>query len=118
MRERFGGRFDLVLDADAFHYVLGRERRGAYLANARALLAPGGTFAARTIVGAPEASMWPALEYDPVTRTCGIAGVRMTYHGEAEEILAELAGAGFALRRWEVVERGGSRTLFAASSAG
>lgn len=115
----FGGSFDLALDASLFHYIL-PPHRAAYLANVRALLAPGGVFAVLTTVGEPEPEHWAMLGYDPATRISHHAGVPMTYHADAGTVRDELHAAGFTLLADRLLPRdGGTRaeaTLFAAAT--
>lgn len=91
--------FDLALDADCSHCIIGADRE-LFFANAFRVLKKGGLFVMVALCGEPE----PELEkyFDPVSRCLVRNGVAARYLGLSECILRETESAGFTVEDWRV----------------
>lgn len=91
--------FDLVLDADCSHCIIGTDRE-LFFANAFRVLKNGGLFVMVALCGEPE----PELEkyFDPMSRCLIRDGVVARYLGLPESICQEVKSAGFQVMDWRV----------------
>ena len=97
------GAFDIVLDGNCLHFVIGADR-GRFLQSARRVLKPGGWLLVTSICDTPNQPV-SAIGYDPATRCYVQDGVAYTYQGLADNICAEVRDAGFEIA-WHTVEPG------------
>lgn len=93
--------FDLVLDGQCLHCIIGDDRTRT-LQSVRRVLKPGGVFHIRTMCGDPTSD---ALRdgYDPQTRCIVLGGVAVRYLGAPENILNEVRAASFEVIARQVV---------------
>ena len=95
------GSFDLVLDGNCLHFVIGEERQ-RFLRSAHRVLRLGGWLLITSICS-EQGDAITAPNYDPVTRCYMQDGVAYTYQGLAEDICQEVVTAGFEIVRRETV---------------
>ena len=95
--------FDIVLDGNCLHFVIGQDRQ-RFLRSAYRVLKPGGWLLITSVCGEPNNTV-SATDYDPVTRCYVQNGVAYTYQGLAEDIIGEVRDAGFEIA-WHTVEPG------------
>jgi 2-polyprenyl-3-methyl-5-hydroxy-6-metoxy-1,4-benzoquinol methylase len=93
--------FDIVLDSNLFHCIVGDDRQ-VLLANVKSLLRPNGFFHIGTMCGQVRGEFFKEY-YDPRTR-CVMTedGVPLRFVASAEEILDEIKKAGFYILNWEI----------------
>ena len=95
--------FDVALDGHCFHCIIGPDR-ARFLAGARTALRPGGLLVVRTMCG-PVTSPRLAAVFDEATRCILRDGYAWRYIGRAEDILGEIAAAGFDVRSSAIIPR-------------
>ncbi len=91
--------FDLVLDADCSHCIIGVDR-GLFLANAFRVLKKGGLFVMVALCGEPEPEL--AKYFHRESRCLVRDGVAARYLGLPESICKEVESAGFHVMDWRV----------------
>ncbi|MCK5842030.1 MAG: class I SAM-dependent methyltransferase [Candidatus Sabulitectum sp.] len=91
--------FDLVLDADCSHCIIGTDRE-LFFANAFRVLKKGGLFVLAALCGEPE----PELEkyFHRESRCLVRNGITARYLGLPESICKEVESAGFQVMDWRV----------------
>jgi SAM-dependent methyltransferase len=94
--------FDLALDSNCLHCIIGPDRR-QLLRNAREWLKEGGYLVLHTMCNEPVGDLWEG--YDPDSRLIFRGEIAIRYLGTAEAILQEVAGAGFHLLGHEIFQR-------------
>jgi 2-polyprenyl-3-methyl-5-hydroxy-6-metoxy-1,4-benzoquinol methylase len=102
--------FDLVLDGQCLHCIIGEEDRTAFLRSAYRVLRPGGVLHLRTMCGDPRT---PGLQdgFDAETR-CQIRGsVAVRYVGYPDVIAHEVEAAGFEIREQRILRTTGEDML-------
>lgn len=95
--------FDIVLDGNCLHFVIGADRR-RLLHSARRVLKPGGWLLITSVCDDPNNTN-DAPNYDPQTRCYVQDGVVYTYQGLADEICKEVHAAGFEIV-WQEITPG------------
>ena len=95
--------FDLALDGNCLHFVIGDDRK-QFLESAFRVLKPGGWLLVTSVCDEPNAPIF-APGFDPVTRCYVQNGVACTYQGLAEDICREMRDAGFEIV-WREIEPG------------
>ncbi len=95
--------FDIVLDGNCLHFVIGADRP-RFLHSARRVLKPGGWLLITSICDEPN-SPNDAPNYDSQTRCYVQNGVAYTYQGRADDILKEVQDAGFKVV-WQEITPG------------
>jgi SAM-dependent methyltransferase len=93
------GFFDFVFDGHCLHCIIGKDRE-RMLTSVRRVLKPRGYFLVDTMCGPVDASQLPG--YDPASRCTVHGDIASRYLGMPDDILSELASAGFRIVRWEV----------------
>ncbi len=89
--------FDFVFDGNAFHCVLGDDRRIVLEETAR-VLRPGGYFLVRTVcTPVREADLNPAYPYDAETRISYLGETPFRYLVHPDELEREVAAAGLEI---------------------
>jgi SAM-dependent methyltransferase len=95
--------FDAVIDGHCLHCIIGGDRARC-LATVLRVLKHGGVFVVLTICG--YVTNPHMLEtYDAASRTTVHQGRQTRYIGDADSIVAEVAAAGFDIRKVQVVSR-------------
>ncbi|MFT3697820.1 MAG: class I SAM-dependent methyltransferase [Kofleriaceae bacterium] len=97
------GEFDVILDGNCLHCIVGDDR-ARLLANIHAALRPGGVFIASTMCG-PIHNPKLLAQFDPATRCQIVDGVSYRYIGDADAILAELRAANFTIADFHIEPR-------------
>jgi SAM-dependent methyltransferase len=82
--------FDLVLDGNCWHFIIG-EGRARFLQSVYRVLRPGGLFLVNSVCNLPA----DLPDINRHTRVHIVDGVAVTYFGDAEELLRDLSEAGF-----------------------
>lgn len=100
LREFADDFFDVVLDGHCFHCIIGDDRP-VFLANARRVLKPGGTFHVATMCGELQDPRTRAA-FDRATRCLMRDGVAIRQINEATDIVREVEAAGFRVLEWEI----------------
>ena len=101
--------FDAVVDGHCLHCIIGLDRASC-LRSVLRVLKPGGVFVVLTMSGdvLDEALL---RVFDPVNKVTVHGGRPTRYIGSAEDIVAEVVGAGFEISESTVHRRTGSRDL-------
>jgi SAM-dependent methyltransferase len=102
--------FDIVLDGQCLHCIIGDADRLAFLRSAYRVLRPGGVLHLRTMCGDP----WtPGLQdgFDPETRNVFRGGTAIRYMGMPDAIFLEVEAAGFELQEQRVLRTSGEDML-------
>jgi SAM-dependent methyltransferase len=100
--DRFGnGRFDIAIDGNCFHCVIGEDREN-FLSEVYRVLSPGGVFFVSTMTGDPKA-LQPGIEFDAQRRLQLKKGCPYRYLGHHGDILRELMAFGFQVLSSKVV---------------
>ena len=94
------GFFDLAIDADCSHCVIGEDRK-AFFSGVIRVLKCGGYFILMSLCGDPIEEVMKR-DFDPITRYIVRDGVAGRYYGLPEGILGEMGAVGFHIIRWEV----------------
>ena len=97
--------FDLVLDADCSHCIIGNDRK-LFFSNAFRVLKSDGLFIMMARCGEPKSYVKRfdgTSGFDPVTRCLVKDGIAERYIGLSESILEEISSAGFRTLHWEIV---------------
>jgi 2-polyprenyl-3-methyl-5-hydroxy-6-metoxy-1,4-benzoquinol methylase len=95
--------FDAVIDGHCLHCIIGGDRARC-LATVLRVLKSGGVFVVLTMCG--DITNPHMLEtYDAATRTTVHQGRQTRYIGDADSIVAEVAAAGFDIRKVQVISR-------------
>lgn len=95
--ERF---FDLIIDADCSHCVIGEDRK-AFFSGVIRVLKCDGYFILMSLCGDPVEEAMKS-DFDPTTRYIVRDGVAGRYYGLPEDIIREIVGVGFQIRSWKV----------------
>ena len=110
--------FDLVLDGHCLHCIIGTDR-SRVLAAVQRVLKPGGVLLVRTMCDQVPAPM--AAQFDEASRCLMRNGVPVRYIGRSDELLREIASAGYRVDRWQVeppVDANDAGELFALAVRG
>lgn len=101
--------FDLVLDGQCLHCIIGVDRAG-FLSSAFRVLRPGGILHLRTICGEPKS---PGLQegFDPTSRCQIRGGIAIRYVGLPEAIIQEVKAAGFTILMERILPTSGDDLL-------
>jgi len=93
--------FDIILDGNLLHCIIGDDRQAA-LANVRRVLRSGGYFHIGTMCGKVHGKFFRDW-YDPQTRcVLSTEGVALRYVASSDEILDEIKIAGFYILNWKL----------------
>ena len=93
--------FDVVIDADCSHCIIGEDRK-LFFAEVSRVLKRGGIFVLMALCGNP-AEDEMLQDFDPDSRCIVRDGVAGRYFGLPEDIVQEMASAGLQPGRWEVI---------------
>ena len=93
--------FDVVVDAACSHCIIGEDRR-RFFSEAFRVLKHGGVFVLLSLCG-DLAEEGMVRYFDPGSRCVVKDGVAGRYFGRPEEILQEMASAGFQSVSWEIM---------------
>jgi ubiquinone/menaquinone biosynthesis C-methylase UbiE len=99
LAEYSDGFFDFVFDGHCLHCIIGKDREGLF-ATVRRVLKPCGYFLADTMCGPVDASQLSG--YDPASQSTVHGDIASRYLGMPDDILGEIAAAGFRIVRWEI----------------
>lgn len=96
------GRFDIAIDGNCLHCLIGVDRRRG-LAEVKRVLRPRGMLLVSTMCGLPKSDDARA-QYDAATRTLRRDGFTYRTLLPAEDIACEIAAAGFQIISQEIAE--------------
>lgn len=91
--------FDVVLDADCSHCIIGRDRK-LFFSEAFRVLKPNGLFILVALCGEPASELTDY--FDPASRCLVKNGIAGRYYGLPESIILEAETAGFTVIEWDV----------------
>jgi ubiquinone/menaquinone biosynthesis C-methylase UbiE len=100
-------KFDWVLDGNCWHFIVGKDRRTAFLRSIFRVLRPDGVFLSTTLCGLPE-------KHDSIQmegRVQVVEEVGITYFAEEPELLEQLACSGLQVTQTQLLAaKPGSRS--------
>lgn len=97
--------FDIVLDGHCYHCIIGADRH-AFLRSALRVLRPGGLFHVCAMCGDVIGERL-LKSFDEQSRCLLMGDIATRYVGQPDDLLAEIAAAGFEIVHWEIHPRTG-----------